>query len=345
MPKKTIQLVFFAVLTAAVSVLLFFVFKPYLGVLFLASIFAVVFYPVYKKLAKEFGDRENLAALATTLLILFFIIIPLAGLSVLLLKEAADLYNSLAFGGAQGLLDQVEGLRDELASLLPAGAVDTQTNLEVYLRNVLSWIISHFDSIFVAVFGGVFNFFLMLVSLYYLLVSGDKIKNALVAWSPLPDDRDHEFLQSLRLSVDALFKGRFLVSLSQGVFIGFGFVIFGIGSPVLWGFVGAIASLIPILGTSLVTFPAVAYLFISGNFGAGIGLLIWSIIAVGLIDNVVSVLFLKGRMNIHPLVVLLSILGGVEVFGVIGFLVGPVIVSAFLALMKIYPFIMRKTQE
>jgi predicted PurR-regulated permease PerM len=340
MSKKAIQLSFFAVFTAGLSVLLFFILKPYLGVMFMASVFVVTFYPLFKKLVDKFNGRKKLAAFATTFLILIFIIIPIIAMSTFLLKEAVDLYNSIAFGGSQGFISQADVFMEKLSSLFPPGVIDSEINLELYARDVLNWIIGHFDSIFVAVFGGVLNFMLMLISLYYLFIFGDQIKKGLVLWSPLPDDYDEEFVKTLRLSIDAVLRGRILVSVVQGVFIGIGFAIFGVGSPVLWGFVGGIASLVPILGTSVVTVPAIVYLFLSGNFGAGLGLLVWGALIVGLIDNFISVIFLKNKIEVHPLIILFSIFGGIEFFGAIGFLVGPVAVSAFFALIKIYPLIM-----
>jgi predicted PurR-regulated permease PerM len=341
MPQKTIQLSFFAIFTVGLLVLLFFLFKPFLGVIFVAGVLAVTFYPLYEKLVKKFNERKNLAAFATTALIFVFIIIPVVVLSGFLLKEAVNLYNSMAFGGwFQDFVSQGNALINKIGSLFPSGMIDSGVNLELYARNTLSWIMGHFDSIFAAIFGGVLNFILMLLSLHYLFIFGDKIKKSLVFWSPLPDEHDEGFIQTLKSSIDAVFRGRILISLVQGFFMGIGFVIFGVGSPVLWGFVTAIASLVPILGTSIITIPAVAYLFLTGHPGAGIGLLIWGTVAVGLIDNFLSIVFLKNKIKVHPLVVLFSILGGVEVFGIIGFLVGPVVVSALIALTKIYPSVM-----
>lgn len=340
MSQKAIQISFLAVFTAGFAVLLFFIFKPYLGVVFVSGILSIVFYPLFKKLTAKFKDNKSLAALVTTLLILIFIIIPLAALSVLLLKEAVDLYNLVALGGkTQGFIQQVNVLLEKVNALLPVGVLDAQVDFEPYVRNILNWVIGHFDSVFATIFGGVLNFFLMLVSLYYLFILGDKIKDGLVSWSPLPDKYDEEFIQTLKSSVDAVLRGRILVAAVQGLLIGVGFAVFGVGSPVLWGFVGGIASLIPMLGTSIVTVPAIAFLFFTHHFAAGLGLLIWGSIIVGLVDNVFSVVFLRNKIKIHPLIVLFSILGGVEVFGAIGLLAGPVVVSAFLSLIKIYPFI------
>jgi predicted PurR-regulated permease PerM len=346
MSQKTLQLSFFIALTLGLLILSFFVFKPYFGVIFISGVFAVSFYPLYEKLVSKFNERKNLAAFVTTFLILVFIIIPVVILSALLLKEAVNLYNSIAFGdGSQIFISPINALVGKLGYLFPSGVIDSQINLELYARNVLSWIIGHFDSVFSAVFGSVLNFVLMLISLYYFFIFGDKIKKSLVVWSPLPDKYDEEFIQTLKSSIDAVLRGRILVSIIQGVFIGIGFAVFGIGSPVLWGFVGGIASLVPILGTSVITIPAVVYLFLSGNFSAGTGLLLWGALVVGLIDNAVSVIFLKNKIKVHPLIVLFSILGGMEVFGAIGFLVGPVVISAFIALLKIYPFIMFNKKE
>lgn len=341
MSSKTIQLVFFAVFTAGISVLLFFVLKPYLAVIFISGVFAISFYPIYKKMVDKFNGRESLASFVVTFLILIFIIIPVIILSAFILREAISLYNSMVFGnGSQILISQADILFNKFSSLFPNGVVDSQINLEVYARNLLNWIIGHFGSVFSTVFGGILNFILILISIYYLFIFGDKIKKGLLIWSPLPDEYDEEFIQTLRSSIDAVLRGRILISIVQGVFVGVGFAIFGVGSPVLWGFVGGIASLIPILGTSVIVVPAIAFLFLSNSIGAGVGLLIWSAFVVGLADNVIPILFFKGKMKIHPMLVLFSMLGGVEVFGVIGFLVGPVIVSAFIALMKIYPLIM-----
>ncbi|KKQ78227.1 MAG: hypothetical protein A3A96_00885 [Candidatus Zambryskibacteria bacterium RIFCSPLOWO2_01_FULL_39_39] len=341
MSQKTIQLTFFIALTISLFVLLFFVFRPYFNVLFISGVFAIAFYPLYEKLVKKFDERKNLAAFTTTFLILIFIIIPIIVLSGLLLKEAVDLYNSIAFGGgSQVFISQVNVLVSKFSSLFPSGALDSQINLELYARNTLGWIIGHFGSIFATVFGGVLNFILILISIYYIFISGNKIKKSIIVWSPLPDEHDEEFIETLRSSVDAVLRGRILVAIVQGAFIGIGFAIFGVGSPILWGFVGGVASLVPILGTSIITVPAVAYLFLTHHVGSGIGLLLWGAIAVGLIDNFISAMFLKDKIRVHPLIVLFSILGGVEVFGAIGFLVGPVVVSAFMALIRICPFIM-----
>ncbi len=338
MPQKTIQLSFFIALTICLFVLLFFIARSYLGIIFISGVLSVIFYPLYQKFLFWFGNKEGLASVLTVFVIIVAVVIPIIFISAGIFKEAVGLYNSIVFeGGTQKIIIYADSISSKLGHTI---------FVENYIKDVLNWIIGHFKSVFSTIFKSLLGFVLMIISVYYLLRNGSRIKEKIIAWSPLPDNYDEEFLQNLKYSVEAVLRGRILVSIVQGIFIGIGFVIFGVGSPVLWGFVGTIASLVPILGTSIVIVPAVTYLFLYDNFGAGVGLLIWGALAVGLIDNFISAIFLKDKIKVHPLIILFSIFGGVEVFGVIGFLVGPVIVSAFIALMKIYPFIVfHKKQE
>ncbi len=347
MSQKNIQLSFFIILTLSLLAVSFFIFKPYLGIIFISAVLTVIFHPLYEKFLGWFKDRKSLSAGATLVVIVFAIILPVIFLSTIIFTEAVDLYNSLVFGGGfQKVVVSVDALYSRVFGQFFPADTSIGLNLNTYFESALSWIIGNFNSIFSVVFQGFLGFILILITVYYLLINGRSIKKNIVEWSPLPDQHDEELIKTLKSSVDAVIRGRFLVSIAQGFFLAIGFMIFGVPHPVLWGFVGAIASLVPILGTSLITIPAAGYMFLVGSTGAGIGVLIWGALAVGLIDDVLSFLILKRGIKIHPLFVLFSIFGGIELFGLIGFLAGPVIVSAFLAILKIYPFIMaRKTEN
>src|SRR3989344_2879319 len=340
MPQRKLQLSFFIALTLGLLVLSFFVLKPYMGIIFVSAVFSVVFYPLYEYFLTKTNNNKGFSSILTILVIIVVIIIPLTILSTALFKEAGGLYNSLAFGGEGEI---VTGLINEflfkIQKFLPEGVSPSALDIESHIQNILSWVISHFDSVFSLVFQGILGFILMLVSTYHLLKNGLSIKKFIVMWSPLPDDYDDQIIEALRSSIDAVFRGRFLVSVAQGFFLGIGFVIFGVENPVLWGFVGAIASLIPALGTSLITIPAAAYLLLTGHTGSAIGILIWGALAVGLVDDTLSFFILKRKIKIHPLITLFSILGGVSFFGPIGLIAGPVIVSGLIALLRVYPYI------
>jgi predicted PurR-regulated permease PerM len=340
MSERNTQFYFFAFATLSLFVVSFLVLKPYLGIIFISCVFAATFYPLYQKILSKIPERKSVSALLVIVIIVFAIILPVIFISAGIFSEAVGLYNSIAFGGgAQKAIVYLESLYFKLGSV-SFGGTPIDLNIEDYFRDTLVWIIGHFDSVFAVVFKGLLGFILMLVSTYYFLINGEEIRRNIVKWSPLPDGYDEEVLVTLRSSVDAILKGRFVVAVAQGVFMSIGFVIFGIGNPLLWGFIASIASLIPALGTSLITVPASIYLFLTGNIGAGIGLIVWGALAVGLIDDLLSFLILKRKIKIPPLLILFSILGGVQFFGPIGFLAGPVLVSTFLSMMKIYPRIM-----
>lgn len=340
MSQKTIQLSFFIALTLGLLVVSFLVFKPYLGIIFISCVLSIICNPVYQKLISWFKGREGLAAITVLVMVVFIIIIPLVFIATSVFSEAVGLYNSIVFQGeASKIIIYSDSISSKLGQIIFQDP-SVRLNIQDYLKDVLSWIIGHFDSIFAAVFKGVLGFFLMLISVYYLLRNGSLIRKNVILWSPLPDHYDEEVLLGLRSSVDAVIRGRFLVAIAQGFFLTLGFLIFGVANPILWGFVGSIASLIPALGTSLITIPASLYLFLNGNIGAGVGILIWGAVAVGLVDDALSMFILKKKIKIHPLIILFSVLGGIQFFGPIGFIAGPVLVSAFLSLLRIYPFIM-----
>ncbi len=340
MPQRKLQLSFFIALTIGLLVLSFFVLKPYMEIIFVSAVFSVVFYPLYEYFLRKTEDKRGFSAILTILVIVVAIIIPLTILSAALFREAGGLYNSLAFGGEGEVATRyINDLLFKVQGFLPEGISPSALDIESHIQNVLSWIIGHFDSVFSLIFKGILGFVLMLISTYHLLKNGSTIKKFIVMWSPLPDDYDGEIIEALRSSIDAVFRGRFLVSIAQGFFLGLGFIIFGVSNPVLWGFVAAITSLIPALGTSLITIPASAYLLLTGHTGAAVGILIWGALAVGLVDDTLSFFILKRKIKIHPLITLFSILGGVSLFGPIGLIAGPVIVSGLIALLRVYPYI------
>jgi len=340
MSQKTTQLTFFIALTIGLFILLFFILKPFWGVIFIACVLSAAFYPLYQKFLFWFKNKKGLASILTVLVIVVAIVIPAIFISANIFSEAVGLYNSIVFnGGAQKIIVFLDSVSSRLGQAIfhDSSAI---VNIEYYFRDALGWIIGHFNSVFTVVFKGLLGFILMLVSIYYLLLNGSHIKESIIKWSPLPDNYDEEIIVALSSSIDAVLRGRFLVALAQGLFLGLGFAIFGVGNPVLWGFVGAMASLIPVFGTSLLILPASVYLFVSGNIGAGIGMLVWGAFAVGPLDDTFSFFILRKKIKTNPLIILFTILGGVKFFGPLGFIAGPVLLSVFLALIKFYPSIM-----
>ena len=176
----------------------------------------------------------------------------------------------------------------------------------------------------------------MLLIIFYVLKDGMRWKKALVLFSPLEDKNDEKIIARLSLAVNAVIKGYFFIAIVQGVLLGIGFWIFGIPHGALWGTVAAVASLIPTIGTAFISVPAIIFLYFTGDTYSALGLLIWAVIIVGMIDNFLSPLVVGTKINISPLIIMFSVLGGISFLGPVGILIGPLCVSLLYTLISIY---------
>ena len=174
------------------------------------------------------------------------------------------------------------------------------------------------------------------MAIFYAFRDGERFTRWLVHVSPLSDTEDEVILSRLALAVRSVVVGVLLVSIIQGVVAAVGFSLFGIERAVLWASIAAIAALLPGIGTSVIMIPAVTYLFVTGDVANGIGLTIWALFAVVIIDNIISPYLMSRGNKLHPFIILLSVLGGISIFGPIGFVIGPVIISLFMVLLEIY---------
>lgn len=308
--------------------------KPFFTPLILAAVFAVVAHPIFIWLKRRFSGYDSLAAVATLVIVAIFILAPLSALGIQILAEALDLYDSLSENHAGGF---VVALPPELIAPLQAYfPIEEQFDLAPYVTTGLDWLLDHADTIFSGITRTVLGAFIFLVALYYLMRDGGHFTKVLIAVSPLADRDDEFILAKLHAAVNSVLKGNLMVALIQGGLTGFGFWIFGVPNALLWGSVAAIAALVPALGTALIITPAVLFLLWNGMAGSAIGLAAWGGAAVGLVDNILGPRLMGRGINMHPLLMLLSVLGGLGLFGPIGFLVGPLVVSLFLALLDIY---------
>lgn len=332
------------ILLAGAFVLAFFVVKPFLYALILAMAFATVFAPLHKKILVATAQHKSLAALLATVAVLIVVVAPLAFLSVQIFQEAASLYASLIQNGGATSLSRI--LNDTVLAIkgyVPV-PIEFSPDITQYARQALGLLLQNFGSLFANAAKIVMSIFIFLIALYYLFKDGQKLKRAVVALSPLHDTYNETIVCKLESAVNSVIRGNLVVALVQGVLTATGFALFGVPNPVLWGSVAAIAALIPGIGTALVLLPAIFYLFARGTTLPAAGLLLWGMTAVGLIDNFLGPKLAERGMQIHPFLILLSILGGIGFFGPLGFLLGPLVLSLLVALLNIYTE-MRKEHE
>lgn len=329
------QFYFLLILLAITFVLSFFILRPFLFAFTLAVVFAVLFQPLYRKMLKYTFKREGLAAFISIIIIAVIIFTPLLFLGFQILQEAKNLYVSLAAdGGRDSILKSLNDLAYNLHQRFP-GLPEFSINFEQYLKQGLSWILNHLGAVFSNFANMLATAFLFLISLFYLLKDGGKLRKKIIYLSPLDDSDDETIIKKLELAMSSVIKGNFVIALIQGTLTAIGFAIFGVPNFILWGTAAAVTSLIPTLGTSLVFIPAIIVLSIGGQYFSALGLLIWDVLAVGLIDNLLGPKLIGRGMQLHPLLILLSVLGGIVYFGPIGILLGPIILSLLFVLLDI----------
>ena len=336
-----LQLIFFMILTAGVSVLAFFIFKPYIGPIFLAAIIAVASHSFYKKLLKIFGDKNSLTSFIAVFIVLVIILVPAIFIGIAIFKEATAFYNHISsgqIGGGSFLNAATDFFERKINFFAPEFSVD----LKEYLKNFAGWIVVHIDTFFSSFFKVLIGLLLMIISLFYFLKDGERIVKRLILFSPLADSYDEQIIKRVGLAINSIVRGSLMIALVKGFLTALGFAIFGVPSPILWGVVSALASFIPVVGSSIVIIPAILYLFIASSYAGAIGFAVWGIALIGLSDNLLSPILMKKGMHIHPFIILLSIFGGLGFFGPIGFIAGPVVLSLLFALFDIYPLITKK---
>lgn len=350
MVNRKLQLQFLLTLLVGVLVVSFFILRPFLAPLALATVFAVILQPIYKRLLRYMGNRKAVVALLTVFLSVICVLIPLVFIASTIFNEAAQLYNSITQGNTNQniIITVINSLGKTFENLLPGTGsffTNLSSNLDMYIKQGLVWIIEHVGAVLSGISTVLLNLFIFFFSLYYLLRDGPKLRQALIKLSPLSDNDDTLIFDRLESAVNSFIKGSMLMALLQGILTAIGFTLFGIPNSVLWGTLTVIAALVPGVGTALVIVPGIIYLFITGSTLLALGLIVWGSLAVGLIDNVLGPKIIGHELQLPPLFVLLSLLGGLIFFGPVGIFLGPLTMSLLFALISTYSSLIIPLQE
>ena len=208
-------------------------------------------------------------------------------------------------------------------------------DLDQYARMAVSYLATHLGSVATSIAAFFLSLLIFFISFYYMLKDGPQFKKAIIALSPLSETDDEFVFTRLGSAINSIIKGSFTIGLIQGTLTGFGFFLFGIPNFVLWGMVATFASFIPGVGTSLVLVPGIAFLLFTGDTTVALGLALWSILAVGLVDNFLGPRLMSRGTEVHPLLVLVGVLGGLALFGPLGIFLGPLTLSFLFVLLGI----------
>lgn len=332
MPYKRLQIVSFFVFLFILIVLVAFVLKPFVSILASSIILAILIDPLQRRISALIKSPTASALLAIVIVSSIIILIfTIAGR--LLVGEISGLVDRLQSGDL--VIDKdhiIESIPFELRNVVENATKDLSSIISRFTSsafNSVSLIVSNVASFFLAIF-------LVLFTTFYLLRDGAHIKKLFLDLSPMATKQEDILFGRIVQAVNGVIKGQFLTAIAQGVIATTGFFIFGVPNPVLWGFFTILAALVPTIGTAIALVPAVAYLLITGQYPQALGLAIWGFFAVGLIDNFLGPKLVGSETKLHPLLVLLSVIGGLEFFGILGFLIGPILMAIFVATIEIY---------
>jgi predicted PurR-regulated permease PerM len=262
--------------------------------------------------------------------------LPLVFYAQRIFIEAHAFYISLSNDSSNTFIstvvDKIKGLNNPTLTL----------DINQYLKNLSNSLLQNVGSIFSSVVKLIFTFIMILFSLYFFLKDGDRLRNFVIRLSPFPKEADTKVFEKMEATINSVIRGQMLVAILHGIIAIIGFSIFGVPNPILWGSTVVIAALVPPIGVSLVVVPVIAYLYFSGQIGATVGLSIWEAIAMGILDNFIGPMIINRNLKIHPFVILLSIIGAISVFGPIGFVLGPLILTLLVALFEVRYVLIKK---
>lgn len=331
----------FLFLVALVSVAFAWVLWPMFGAVFWASILAIVFTPLHRRLCQAMHDRRTAAALLTEAVIVLMVILPAALITVALLEEGLAVYQRMRSGdysparlmqmGLAALPQWATSLLDRFG-LNNLGAV--QERLSTGLSKGLQVAASSAFDVGQNTLDVIVSFFVMLYLLFFTLRDGTAIARRLKQAVPLRKDILQKLLDNFVTVVRATVKGNLVVAAVQGVLGGAIFWIYDIHAPVLWGVVMAFASLLP-AGSAVIWLPVAIYLLLTGSIWKGVVLIVYGAVAIGLVDNLLRPMLVGKDTRMPDYVVLVSTLGGLALFGLNGFVLGPVIAALFIAAWRI----------
>lgn len=338
MTHRHLQVYFFLAIFLSVLGLSYLVIKPFLTLIIFAGILAILMRPVFRWLLRYFKGHRSLASGATIFLTLLIILIPLSFVIVSLAVEAMQLFRYLRtevdFSGIFHTLKAIVGEQQatDITQRIAAAINDVASYIQPVISNLSSSIFAIFSNTVQALFGLIIILFVM----YYILKDGKALKAELLDLSPLDDKIDERLLKRIHDAVSAVAYGEFVVAILKGIIGGILFLVLSLPSPVFWGTIIGLSHLIPGIGTAIVTVPFAIWLFLSGKFVAGIIFTIIAVAIIGLVDNFITPQLIGNKIHLHPLLILLSLLGGIAAFGAVGLFFGPIIVAIMMALIDIY---------
>ena len=314
--------------------------SPFLVSIAWAIVFSIVFYPVYAFISR-YIKVKSIASSIMVLLILVVIIAPITYMSFLLIGELEKFGDYTNSGGLEYIRDLFEKIKasphfEKLSSLIGEGNMPTFDQLMDNIKKIGKILAENLSIRITNLISAAINFLFMIFTIFFLFKDGPGFLTKLKDYMPFNEEQKTRLATQMKDMIVSTVYGGVAVAVIQGFLGGIAFYVIGIGSPVLWGIAMSVMSFVPLLGTLAIWGPASIYLIIQGDYMHGIGLILFGIFVISMVDNILKPLIIGSRTKMPTIVIFFSVLGGIKAFGIIGLIMGPLIMAVFVSVFEIF---------
>jgi len=333
--QKRLGTALFYGILVVLAYLVFLVFEPFLAPLAWAVVLVVVSYPVYARLARKWNP--TLAATASTVGVILILIVPALLVTGAFIHQGVEAVQEVQQQIQSGHFSWVNDLWLRVQARFPdANPGNLTTVIHRYADAGAAYLGSRLGAVLrnTAVF--LFHLAVMILAMFYLFRDGDSIVARLREVLPFEKSHRDKMIDETRELIFASVTSSLVAAVAHGILGGLAFGLTGIRAPIFWGVMMGFFSLIPLVGSALIWVPAAISLMVDGHIGMGIALMIFCSVIVGLVDNIIRPWMISGRAEMGGLVVFISVLGGISVFGMLGVVLGPIVVAAGASMLDLY---------
>jgi predicted PurR-regulated permease PerM len=319
--------IFFGLFFATAAVLGIMIMSPFLSYIVLAGILTYVLFPIYRFILQR-THRPELSSALSILIALLIMVLPTVYLATELVQQVSGAYNNFRAENLQRVGDYMSGLT--------GNRVDFQEMLDAALIQIRQSIVGLAPDVLGSITSLVLGLFIMFFVMFYGFREGEGFLSHIKDLLPLDPVLKESLFYEMRTITQAVLYGQVMTAVIQGALGGLGLLVFGVPNWIFWGAVMMITAFLPVLGTPMIWVPAAVGQIMDGEMARGIGLLIFGTIVVMNIDNFLRPRLVSGRTKVHPVLILIGVLGGLKVFGFVGMLIGPLVLALLMALIKFY---------
>jgi predicted PurR-regulated permease PerM len=321
--------------------------QPFLNVILWATVLVILFYPVHKRLLQRIR-QPSLAALVSCLLVILIILVPVALITLAVVNELSGAVQNVE-AAVNYLLDpntRFSGpVLNFLGRYIDINHLRSEEFLVERLRGISGQLAGRTLGVIGGLVGAIIQTFFTIFTMYYLFRDGENISRTVRDSLPLEREQADSIMTRTREVIDASVYGVLTIAAIQGTLGGLAFWALGVRSAIIWGVVMTFLSMVPMLGAFIVWVPAAIYLALTGHYVKAILLAAWGTLVIGMIDNFLRPKLVGGRTRLHELLIFFSVLGGLNVFGVLGVVLGPVVLALTLSLIDVYRTAGRPTSQ